>query len=66
MRPSNNLEVPQSMYFHFIKLPPLSKKVLEWLLILNEKLVSKNREKNFFVDLKDKTLMFFTQSYMQR
>ena len=65
MRPSNNLEVPLSIYFHFIELPPLSKEVLQRLQILNEKLVKENREKNFFVILKDKTLMLFTQSYMQ-
>ena len=28
------------------------------IIILNEKLVSENSEKNFFVDLKHKTLMF--------
>ena len=65
MRTSNNLEVPPSMYFHFIELPPLSKKVLQRLQILNEKLGKENREKNFFVILKDKTLMLFTQSYIQ-
>ena len=60
MRPSNNLEVPETMYFHFIELSSLSKKVLQWLQLLNEKLVSENREKNFFVDLKDKINVFYT------
>ena len=52
------LHAPPSMYFYFIQLPPLSKKSSATLMKTEKRI-------NFFVDSKDKRLMFFTQSYMQ-
>ena len=64
MRPSNNLAISPTnvLSLYWATTPP--KKSFEMIKILNEKMVSENREKNFYADLKDKRLMFLTQLNM--